>query len=104
MVEQILSIEIRLRHASVQLLQEPEVAVDVYHRRHDGFACQINAHGAGRKLKLTFTPNAGEPAGIDDERGVFDSGFAVAHDEPRTFEQRHAARWRLRKQDERSAD
>src|SRR6266511_2551671 len=87
MIEQILAVEVCLRHASVQLLQKSEVAVNIDHRRDNGFAAQIDARGARRKLKFAFSTDAGEPVVIDDERGVFYRRLAVAREEPRTFKQ-----------------
>src|SRR5438093_10983957 len=87
MIEQILAVEVCLRHASVQLLQKSEVAVNIDHRRHNGFAAQIDARRARRKLKFAFSTDAGEPVVSDDERGVFYRRLAVAREEPRTFKQ-----------------
>src|SRR5579863_2464759 len=87
MVEEILAVEISLRHAPIELLQEPEVAVDIDHGRHNGFARQVDARRTGRKPKLTFPADAGEPIVIDNECRAFNRRLAIAHYQPRTFEE-----------------
>ncbi|OLC44222.1 MAG: hypothetical protein AUH43_19200 [Acidobacteria bacterium 13_1_40CM_65_14] len=66
-VENVLPVEVLLRHRAVALLEEAEMAVDIDHRRHDGLPRQIDARGAGRNLQLAAPSHAGECVVLDDE-------------------------------------
>ena len=46
--------------------------------------------GAGRNLKLALSTDDGKAAVLNDENGIFDSGAAIAGDEPGAF--KHADR------------
>src|SRR5215471_5738172 len=87
MVEEILRVEILLRHASVFLIEKTEMAVGVDHCWHDGLACQVNVGPARRSLKLALAADAGEEIVFDDEGRVLDRRLAITENEPRPFEQ-----------------
>ena len=86
MIEEILAIEIRFRHASVTLVQKSEVTVDINQRRNDGLAGQIDTNRTWRRLNLALSANRRETIVLDDKSGAFNWCAAIAHDQPRTFE------------------
>src|SRR5262245_32361780 len=90
MVEKICPVEILLRHASVFLIQETKVAMDINHRRHYSLAGQIHSRCATRNLHFALSSNRRKSTVIDDERRVLDRRFSVAHDQPRAFEESRA--------------
>jgi hypothetical protein len=94
MVQEILRIEVLLRHAAVFLIQESKVAMDIDHRRHDRLSGEIDTHGAGRCLKLAFPANTDEVVVLHNKRRVFDWRFTVAQDEPGALKKRDL-RWAL---------
>src|SRR5215468_7223018 len=95
MVEEILRIEVLLRHAAVFLIQEAKVAVDINHRRHHRLAGQIDMHSAAGSLKLAFPADTCEMAVLHDERRIFYWRLTVAQDEPPAIIERNV-RWALR--------
>jgi hypothetical protein len=95
MIEEILWIEVLLRHAAVLLIEESEVAVNVNHSGHDSLPGQIDPRGAARTHDFAFPSDTGESAVLDDECGVFNRRFPVTHDEPGAFKE-HDPGWTLR--------
>ena len=89
-IGEILAIEIGFRHTAVQLLEETEVAVDVHHGGHDGFAGEVDAQRAGGKPQLILAADAREASVADNKGGVLDGGLPVTQDEPGAFEQGRA--------------
>ena len=53
---------------------------------HDRHARQVHVSGAIRRLYLVRRSNLDELAALDDKRGVLDGRAAIAHDQPRAFE------------------
>ena len=94
-VDQILAREEFLGHGSFRDVLEPEVAVKIDDRRHDRLARQIDVHGPGWNPQLTSPPDTSEQVVLHKERGVFDGRAAVAGNETRSFEYRHAGLPRL---------
>src|SRR5882762_7944621 len=92
MVDEVLARVKLFRHGSFRYVLESDVAVEIDHRRHNGLALHVNVHGSGRYPQLTSTADPGEQVMLDDECGIFDGCTAVARDEPRPFEDRHASR------------
>ena len=91
MVDEILARVEFLGHGSFRYVLESDVAVEIDHRGHDGLARQIDVRSPGRNLQLTSPADPSEQVVLDKERGVFDGRAAVARNEPRPFEHRHAA-------------
>jgi hypothetical protein len=60
------------------------VAVD--QRGNDGFAREIYADGAGRRLALAGAANEGEALAFDEKRCVVDRRRAVSDEQPAAFE------------------
>jgi hypothetical protein len=89
-VDEILAREEFLCHGSFRYVLEPEVAVKIDHRRHDGFAREIDVHSSGRNLECATPAYPSEQVVLDKERGVFDGRAAVTRNESRPFEHRHA--------------
>ncbi len=86
-VEKILAVEIRLRHAPVTLVKETKVAVNIDQRGRDGLAGQVDAGGAGRKTDLALLSDSRKPVVLNEEGGILYGGFAIADDQPRALEQ-----------------
>ena len=92
MVDEVLARVVLLRRRARHNVLVTQVTVHIHFRRHDGLARQIHARRAGWNLHLTPPTHAGEPTVLNDECGVLDRRAAVARNEPRPFEHRHAGR------------
>src|SRR5207237_566982 len=85
-IEQVLTIEIRLRHPPVALVQKSGVAVHVSETRDNGLAGEIDARRALGRLDLALSADGGESIVLDDERRVLDRRASIARDQPCAFE------------------
>ena len=78
--------ETGLRRLIRPQIRPPEVVVNVDERRHDRLPGQIDARRARRRPHVALFPDSGDLVALDEERGVFDRGPAIADDEPRALE------------------
>ena len=90
MVDEVLARVVLLGHRPVVDMLEADVAMDIDLGRHDRLAGQIHAGRSGWRLQLATATDPCELRVLDDECGVLDRRAAVAGDEPRPFEDRHA--------------
>src|SRR4030095_12522443 len=89
MVDEILARVGLLRHGSLSYVLVADVAVEIDHHRHHGLALELDAHRPRGDQHVSAPPHRGEPVVLDDKRGVLDD-VAVAREEARPFENRHA--------------
>src|SRR5438552_17073094 len=66
MIEEILAIEIRFRHASVQLVEKSEMAMDINQRRNDGLTGKIDSCRAWRRLNFDLSADTRDTDVIND--------------------------------------
>src|SRR5690242_1358088 len=86
MVDEILARVGLLRHGPLWYVLESEMTVEINHRRHDGFARQVDAHRPGTDRHLTPAADPREMVILDDECRIFDGCAAVASYQPPPFE------------------